>query len=65
MPQEKFQYRVVHKGGELYGVEVTEPGKSPRMLGFFGSEKLAQRFVDEINAPEHPAEPTEQRTARA
>jgi hypothetical protein len=58
MPHEKVRYRVVHKGGELYGVEVTEPGKSPRMFGFFGSEKLARRFVDEITGPEHPTEPT-------
>ena len=57
MSQEKVHYRVVHKGGELYGVEVTEPGKSARMLGFFGSEKLAQRFVEEINGPDDPIVP--------
>jgi len=41
----------------LYGVEMIEPGKSPRMVGFFGSEELARRFVGEIAGRGQPAEP--------
>ena len=58
MPHEKVRYRVVHQGGTLYSVEVTEPGKSPRTVGFFASEELARCYVDEITGPEHPTEPT-------